>query len=103
MAKVKQNEKIWAGDDVEMTFTVDDMDDLTGSTIKWKLGDALIEKSTEDGITVDGDQFTVILDSTDTQLDPGTYIHEAEILDVDGRYSTVAQGYITIKPTIISN
>ena len=106
MAKEHQNDAIWAGDDVEITFTVEDMDYLIGATIRWQLsenvnGEVKVEKSTSDGISVDGDEFIVIVNADDTKNLSGVYFHEAEIVDSEGRYSTVAQGHLEIKPTLI--
>lgn len=88
--------------DIELRFTVTDEAgaavNLTSATIKWQLkagiGEtALITKTTSSGITITdaaAGKFTVDIANEDTAgLDPGTYKHEAVVVDSSGEAVTL--------------
>jgi hypothetical protein len=104
--------------------------DLNGSTIKWWMGknakavgtDVYLKKNSvdtmvcDDGVTrtqielvreTDNWQLIVHLNSKDTETGwsanpkPGTYYHEAEVIDADGNFSTVTTGAFVLNPTLV--
>jgi len=107
MAVKDQNFEMWAGDYKEITFEVEDVESLEGTTIKWAMAEApdaeiLVQKETPDGITIDENTFTVKLEAEDTQaLKPRNYYHEAEVTDIESHTSTVAVGIIAIRPALL--
>ena len=113
---VIQNISVPAGDDIEVTFDLDDDTDidLNGADIKWNVyeqmfgspyGDPLISKSVELGnITVPGspsDIFVVEIDGSDTKDLLHNYYHEAYVEDVNGNKNTITVGIMTLKKTMI--
>ncbi len=109
MAKKDQDFEMWAGDHKELKFTVEDVSDLIGCSIRWKCSrntksDPLIIKRSDDGdITTNDNIFTVLLKPDDT-ADLRTrihYYHEAEMVDDNDDVTTVAIGRMYLHPTII--
>lgn len=104
MALRRQDFEIWAGDDKELIFTIEDVNSLAGASFKWAMSrsvgaEKLVEKS---GDLVTGKQVTVELAPEDTEeLRRGKYYHELEITDASGRISTAAIGAVDLFPTLI--
>jgi hypothetical protein len=79
--------------------------DLTGSTLNWVItkSNASVEnvllKTETSGINIVDSIIRVKLDPTDTELLKGTHYHELELTDQVGNESTLATGFITIKPS----
>ena len=94
----------------EIEFEVDDIADLVGTEIKWKLalkvdGDVIIEKSSTVAAQLDfaDDKFTVYLEPDDNRdLMPGLYYHEARIQDVSDNTRPVAYGNVNVVDTLTS-
>lgn len=97
------NAKMVKNNNVTFTITVKDNNDavinITGYTVKYQIRQlktavVVITKSTGgNGVTIptgtDG-KFVVTLDDSDTlNVDPGTYIHEAVLMDTTGNYVTL--------------
>ncbi len=110
MTAENQDAKMWSQDHKNLRFTVEDAESLIGTTITWKMAkevedDYLIKKRIPNGgseaIEIDGNTFTVKLKPEDTHNREGVYYHEAEIIDVEGRISTVAVGQMRIMPVLI--
>jgi len=110
MTAENQNFKMWQQDHKKLKFTVEDTDNLFGSTVTWKMAkevedDYLIKKRTpnsgDEEVEIDGNVFYVNLMPQDTKNRQGLYYHEAEIIDVEGRISTVAVGEMRIMPVLI--
>lgn len=104
MAAKDQDFEMYVGDHKNLIFTVEDVGNLEGSTIKWFLSsdsmeEILVEKSTPE-ITIEGNTFTVKLLPEDTEnLEPRKmYYHEAEVTDLFGNTSTVAVGEMKLYP-----
>ena len=110
MAYKDQDFEIFAADNKNLVFTVDDVTSLSACIVKWRAatnpsGTALITKSSEDSdeITIDGTTFTVKLVPADTESLTGykEYYHEAEIVDSDLNVTTVAIGTMLVYPQLI--
>lgn len=108
MAKKDQDFEIHQGDDKRLIVDVLDEDDITGATINWHLAqqpnkEALIEKSTDDDITIAEDIFYIFLKPEDTlELNPDIlYYHEAELIDDSGNTYTILTGRVSILPALI--
>ena len=103
-----------AGDFLELLVTVRDAEgavvNITEATaVRWGLfrmapgvnpvGAVLLSKSLGSGIAITngaGGQFTVTIANGETGAFAGTYYHEAEVIDGDGRVSTVLRGQFVI-------
>lgn len=112
---IVQNFSIPAGDSTDINFDVDPDDgiSLVGSTIYWRVFeqmngiptagvDPIIEKYTDNGLQVtdpDLQTFTVELERADTIDLLRNYYHEATIEDVDGNFTTVTLGIMTVTGT----
>ena len=107
MAIERQNFTMWKGETKCVTFTVEDVETLAGCAIRWKLAkrphdEPLVTKSDTDGITISNNEFTVTIDPGDTiTLQHGLYYHESEITDTSEHISTVATGWVHIKPSVM--
>ena len=107
MPAVDQDFTIYAGNDVALTVTLDgDADSLTGAEIRWwvaptKWSPAIIRLSSDDEQIEVDTSFAITLTAADTDGKPGIYYHEAEIIDSQGRVSTILTGSMTIRPTIV--
>lgn len=114
MAQIDQNFEMWQGDHKVLAFTVVDVESLEGATIRWaaaylspykpvaveKAGQMMMDGGGDGG--AERNAFTVTLKTADTEnLDPGTYYHEAEVVDAAGNKSTVAVGAMTLHPTLL--
>lgn len=106
-----------AGDDLTLEFTVTDADDaavdITGMTARFvvarKVGATAVlstetspQTATAALTTPASGIFTVSMDAANTSGLAGTYRFEAEIEDTLGNKGTVAWGYITFDPQLIS-
>lgn len=116
---VIQNISVPAGDDIEITFNIDDTTviDLNGADIKWNVyeqayglpdGAPVIVKATNvaDEIDVPGspaDIFIVKLTGEDTKGMLHNYYHEAYVEDVNGNRNTITVGIFTVTPTKIAS
>lgn len=113
MAETNQDFTIWAGNDVVLRITVEMNEDqvLLGAEIRWWMARSkwaatpLITKALGAGIELTDDSqvaFDVTLDAADTEGLHGAYYHEAEIIETNGKVSTVTVGSVTIRPTIVN-
>lgn len=116
---VIQNVSLAAGDDVTLTFNIDDDTpiDLSGAEVTWAVyaqeygvpsGDAVINKSSLSGggIEIPGspaDIFSVSVLGSDTKSLLRNYYHEAFVKDVNGNKITITVGIITVTPTQIAS
>lgn len=116
---VIQNISVPAGDDIEVTFNLDDDTaiDLNGAVIKWAVydqtygipeGTPVLSKSTDgvDEIDVPGspsDIFVVKLTGDDTKGMLQNYYHEAYVEDVNGNKNTITTGVFTVTVTKIAS
>lgn len=114
---VIQNISVPAGDDIEITFNIDDdtVISLTSATIRWRVyeqsygipdGDVVIDKSTPADIEIPGspaDVFVVSLSGEDTKGMLHNYYHEAYVEDVNGNKNTITVGMFTVTPTKIAS
>lgn len=110
-----QNATIRVRNDHVLRVTVLDNDDqpvdITGATIRWQLAgrvgstSPLVSKATGgQGVEItdaENGVFEVTLDSADTDGLNGTYYHEAELVDAQGKKQTVMVGEITIVRVLI--
>jgi hypothetical protein len=72
--------------------------DITGSQITWSFNNVL--KTNANGITLTNPtqgEFTIHLDSNDTQNMQGRYYHKAIVTDAIGNVSIVTTGKITVE------
>lgn len=110
-----QNFEMWAGDDVECVFTIEDVDDLTGWSARWAMADAphgepLVTKTSTPpgGIAIDENKVTVVLVSQDTADlvgatdKPRVLYHELELSDPLDRTYTAAAGMVTVYPAVLT-
>ena len=106
---------------MDVTFTIDPADNisLVGATVLWSAYGAsfgvplpspvLISKNsnetdlngTEITILESPGRFVVHLSETDTDLEPGNYYHEAEVINESEDVATVCQGSMTITLAVI--
>lgn len=116
---VIQNISIAAGDDLDVTFNLDDdtpIDLTAAQAVRWHIydqefgipvGDALLVCSTQNGkVTVPGsptDIFEAHLTSADTDGMLHNYYHEAFVQDVNGNKFTITVGILTVTPTKIAS
>jgi hypothetical protein len=115
---VIQNISVPAGDDIEITFNIDDdtVIDLVTATIRWRVyeqaygipdGDPVIDKSiTEGSIIYSGspaDEFVVKIIPADTKDMLRNYYHEACVVDVNGQVTTITTGIFTVTSTEIAS
>jgi hypothetical protein len=112
MAKIEQNATIYKDTNIDIIFTVENMDNITTSDNVWKMskqvsgGDIIIEKTTEDPtqISLEDNTFTVHIHPEDTKnISRGEYFHEARILNNLGQTGILSIGKITIKSTMTSS
>ena len=111
-----QNFSVPAGDDVDLTFDIDDDTAivLSGATIFWNAYEQIqgvpdktkpvINKSSVsgDGIEIPAspdDIFVVSLVEADTLELLRNYYHEAKIVDANGNHTTVTIGVMTVTET----
>ncbi len=104
MALRNQDFEIWAGDDKQLVFTIEDVISIAGAQqVKWAMsrsvrGEKLINK---EGFA-EGNKAVIELVSEDTRnIRRGRYYHELEIRDTAGKISTAAIGTVQINPTLI--
>lgn len=116
---VIQNISLAAGDDVDVTFNIDDDTpvDLASAEVEWGVyaqeygvpsGVALISKTvlSGGGIEVPGspsDIFVVSVTGADTKTLLHNYYHEAFVRDVNGNKITLTTGVFTVTPTMIAS
>lgn len=109
--------EMFQGDDIALDFAVkEDAADgepvsLVGiASLRWWLSrkvttPALVQKAIGAGVEITdaaAGEFTVRLEPADTEERFGTFYHEAEVIDADGKVSTVHAGEIIIKRALIS-
>lgn len=115
--KLKQNIRLWSGNDMDVQFSITDENSsallLTATTIKWKMAldpyssAALISKSSTASSELEitdaaGGIVTIKLNSTDTNsISPGVYYHELEVTDSEANPFTVAIGHLTLEKSLI--
>ncbi len=109
MAQLNQNFVMFKGDDKIIRFTVQDVESVVGLKARWTISSepgsvSFLEKSTETsppGITMDGKNIEVHLNSVDTDdhtvFETKKYYHECELVDGDGKISTVAIGEVDMR------
>jgi len=92
-----------------LEFEVIDLDNLAGASVRWKLSksvssEAAIVKTDIDGISIDGNKFTVTVKPADNkELKPGMYYHEARVTDSEGNTKPVAYGPVVMIDTLTSS
>lgn len=110
----------WCGDSRTITIPVLDAAgaavNLAGATARWWMGksasatgtNVYVQKATGSGITITsaGSPATYTLNITlapaDTAgLKPGSYYHEAEVVDVSGNVATVTTGTFTLERDLV--
>jgi Ethanolamine utilization protein EutJ (predicted chaperonin) len=109
-----QDFSMYAGDSRNLIVTVTDPNNnvinITGATIKWVLvnGDQVVrykDNQSAGGITITNatnGQFQVSITSNDTtSLPPGTYQHEARMIDSSGNSSLLFTGNVTISKSYV--
>ncbi len=97
-----------AGTDYLITFNVYDEDgvtplDMGGGTVKWALapyGRTSYNILQIEGVITAIGQFTITVESTDTETLDGKYIHQPIIRSFAGSYYRPAQGVLLISPRI---
>lgn len=110
-ALLNQNDHMHKGDTCDLAFTFTGMASLAGFSLRWDMsetrdGTALLTKSTENNsITIDGNIALVHMGKTDTDyaatnIPVGIYIHQLRLIDSQGLAQIVADGELTIMPTI---
>ncbi|CAN7360916.1 hypothetical protein [Paenibacillus sp. LjRoot56] len=100
MTVSNQNFTMYAGD--SKNIAVKNLSGISydGASIVWTLsinGGQVLSKSTSSGITISGDTFTVVLNSSDTTNLSGEYMQKAKVTDIFGKVSTSMTGTITFK------
>jgi len=126
MPATDQSVEIWAGDSFTIRIPILDangakVDLASAQSAKWWMGksakaigtDVYLKKALTSGVVLDNETdawvMVITLNPADTETGvgsnpkPGTYYHEAEIIDADGNISTVTTGQFTIHPTIVRN
>ncbi|MBT2729445.1 hypothetical protein J7E63_21365 [Bacillus sp. ISL-75] len=111
MTAINQNFSMFAGDSKNLIVTVTKDDgsfvDLNGTTVKWGLRKKEnstineVSKTTDDGITLLGDEITIKLDPTDTLNLLGIYFQECELTDQLGNVSTIFTGGVKINRSVV--
>lgn len=110
-----ENFTILAGDDVQLNFTVEAVEDLSlaGAIVRWyaarsvNVQSALADiqkESPSDGIEITDEEartFSVSILAADTQNLRGRFYHEAEVETSNGKVYTVTTGVMIITPTLI--
>jgi hypothetical protein len=106
----------FAGDDVELEFTITDDSglavDISGMTVRFAIArtagstavastEASPQTATSTVTNGAGGVFQVVVPAANTSDLRGTYRFEAEIEDGSGDKSTVAWGYVTFKAPVI--
>lgn len=118
MSKKGQDFSLGAGETINLTFEVEDIDSLDNIDVWWVFAeserarnDSIVKKTVDNGIEKEDNTFTVTLESEDTiDLVPGDkeifskkYYHEAWLEDGTGEIQKVAEGemvvYSTVQPT----
>jgi hypothetical protein len=102
-----------AGDDLDLQFVVSDDNgvvNISGFTCRFEIarivgGTAVVSTETSPATataeltTPASGVFTVSIPAESTELLLGTYYFEADVIDGNGKESTVSRGYMTFKPT----
>lgn len=103
MAITNQDFTLYVGTEQPIVFTVEDAVTLENCTnIIWRMGygshpDTQILEVEMDDMDVDGNEFTVtLLDSQTSGLKPGTYYHEARVIDENDKPRVVTTGAVTV-------
>jgi len=100
MAIKDQNFEMWAGDYKKVTFVMQDIEDLAGSSVKWIMAQsAKSEPLLIKDCTVNKNEFTVEILPTDI-ITAGTYYHEAVVTDTEANPVTVAIGKVIVNPSL---
>jgi hypothetical protein len=94
---------MYSGDSKNIIISITDVTDLAGATAKWAVKKRIdgieneILKTTENGITISGNEILVKLTPTDTLNINGIHYYECELTDAQGNISTVKTGYVSFK------
>ena len=109
MPAKNQSFETFRGNKARLQFVLTSRDtstptDILDTVVYWYLsaskgGSALVAKSTDTGITINGNIITVLLDTADTQDLQGVYYHELRA-DINGELTTLAVGRVTIQESI---
>lgn len=93
------------GDD--RTLEVTASEDLTGAELTFTARhrpyseDVVIEKTSSNGITVNGTEATVAIDAADTaDLEPDVLYWDIQVVDSAGDTHTVASGRLAVEPDV---
>lgn len=109
-----QNFTITSGDSKTLRVSVVDQDgaavDLTGASAVWAVATSrstpiLLQKATPASITITdgpGGLLEVTLDPADTDSFAGSYYHELQIVDNEGRKSTALTGTLNVRHDLIT-
>jgi hypothetical protein len=95
---------MYAGDTRVLTIGITDEDGAavdvsTAQAIRFGVFGGGVEqfvKDLDEGITVEDSVVTVTLEPADTQNLSGSYVHELEIVDVNGHVYTALQGHMRV-------
>ena len=105
--RINQDFTMYVDSHDKLEATVSDVENLTGSVIKWKMAkhrsdEPIIEKhSGNNGITIDGNKFTIIIEPQDNKtLQQDQYYHEARMTDSQGNTRPIMSGAVTVVETL---
>lgn len=103
-----QDFEMYAGDTKSIRVTITDSGgdavNLSGSTLRYVIcrtadGTPIIDKSTDDDITVSSNVATIPLPAAETEALVGGYYHELELTDTLGTVSTLFVGSVYVRPS----
>lgn len=103
MAKV-QNIYVYKGEEVDLVFTMDPVEDITGWTILFTVRKSLKSGSLTMSKTAtisdaSGGQFVISIDADDTEeLRAGDYLYDTTRTDAENE-TVLSTGVLSIKPT----
>lgn len=106
MTKQNQDFSMYAGNSKFIRFRVDGAQDLTGASFRWIVRgsggtEAVLDKTSGDGITVEGGEAQIKLTPADTKNLVGRYYHECAMTDESGNVSTIFIGNVTFNKSYI--
>ncbi len=109
MGKIAQDFRHWKGNDKQISFFVEDVDNLIGFKARWALAETdsspvILEKSSEGAspkIQFSEKEVIVTLAPADTApLLPMKYYHQLTLWDNDNKVSVSAIGELDLRPVI---